>query len=326
VSRYRETILGVLETTRIVSGDAYDWCHGRYERPDVEGGTAEGWLTEALTNRLYSQFFCSGRPVGSRGSGRPWPRASGFVEELSAANTGTGCWEPGWRIVGAENGTTIVERDGLRLWARADEMAPEGGMAAVRLPKELRRLSAGFYLALGNRALDGRPGRLVRLYWNLRPESAPAFLECVTSLLNDADLAFRVKLLDTPALYARRDAGVLYVNADDRARAAAPVAAIYARHADVLDPGVPAFTKALAPGLAAADDPGGDESFGKHRCRLLAQGMVRAHERGREDASARLEVVAEVFAEAGIRLDRPYLNPGSPDDDAFERALQPTVR
>ncbi len=46
-----------------------------------------------------------------------------------------------------------------------------------------------------------------------------------------------------------------------------------------------------------------------HRCRLLADAIVRAHERGA--GQARLEDVEARFGEEGISLDRPYLNPGS---------------
>ena len=39
---------------------------------------------------------------------------------------------------------------------------------------------------------------------------------------------------------------------------------------------VPAFTKHLAPGLGFAEDPGTiRDSFGTHRCRLLAEGTLR---------------------------------------------------
>jgi hypothetical protein len=53
-------------------------------------------------------------------------------------------------------------------------------------------------------------------------------------------------------------------------------------------------------------DPGGEESFGQHRCRLLADGIIRAYERNARSLDERLAAVAERFAEDGVRLDRPY--------------------
>ena len=67
------------------------------------------------------------------------------------------------------------------------------------------------------------------------------------------------------------------------------------------------MTLPLAPGLAFAEDPGGGESFGAHRCLLLAEAAVTAAERGLGAPEDRLEVVRERFAEAGTTLDAPYL-------------------
>ena len=67
------------------------------------------------------------------------------------------------------------------------------------------------------------------------------------------------------------------------------------------------MTLPLAPGVAFAEDPGGGESFGEHRCLLLAEAVVTAAERGLGGAEDRLEVVRERFAEAGTTLDAPYL-------------------
>jgi hypothetical protein len=80
-----------------------------------------------------------------------------------------------------------------------------------------------------------------------------------------------------------------------------------------LRPLTPALTKTLAPGLGLAEDPGGQESFGTHRCLALAEGMVRAYERSASTPEARLEAVAESFDDAGLRLEAPFLNPGSSD-------------
>jgi hypothetical protein len=54
-------------------------------------------------------------------------------------------------------------------------------------------------------------------------------------------------------------------------------------------------------------------SFGSSRCRLLAEGVVAAYERGATALPARLEAVARCFSERGLDLDRPYLAPGSSD-------------
>jgi lantibiotic modifying enzyme len=76
---------------------------------------------------------------------------------------------------------------------------------------------------------------------------------------------------------------------------------------------VPAFTKRIARGVAIAEDPAPGASFGAERCLLVAEGLVEAYERGERDVTGRLRCVAEMFTEAAISLDAPYLNPGSGD-------------
>ncbi len=74
---------------------------------------------------------------------------------------------------------------------------------------------------------------------------------------------------------------------------------------------IPAFTKLLAPGLGLAEDRGREESFGTHRCHLLAEGIIESHQRRIRRFEERMSVVERRFCEAGIDLDSPYLEPGS---------------
>jgi hypothetical protein len=73
------------------------------------------------------------------------------------------------------------------------------------------------------------------------------------------------------------------------------------------------FTKVLAPGVGLAEDPGRNESFGQHRCGILADGMIRAYERGAKSIGERLDIVTECYVSSGIQLNEPYLNPSSTD-------------
>jgi hypothetical protein len=79
--------------------------------------------------------------------------------------------------------------------------------------------------------------------------------------------------------------------------------------ADHLPARVPAFTLELAPGVGAAEADDSGESFGVRRCALLADGIVRAHERRITGAGARIDAVAARFAEDGVQIDAPYLEP-----------------
>ena len=78
------------------------------------------------------------------------------------------------------------------------------------------------------------------------------------------------------------------------------------------------FTKRLAPGLALAEEPAGPaDSFGTHRCGLLAEAIIRAYEQKTEAIHSRMEVLAACFDEEGLSLHTPFLNAGSVDDYHF---------
>ena len=72
---------------------------------------------------------------------------------------------------------------------------------------------------------------------------------------------------------------------------------------------IPAFTLELAPGVGVAEADGTGESFGIRRCGLLAEAIVLAHEQRITDAGARVDAVAARFAEDGLQIDAPYLEP-----------------
>ena len=68
---------------------------------------------------------------------------------------------------------------------------------------------------------------------------------------------------------------------------------------------------AQAPALA--EDPDRGESFGQHRCRLLAEGLLQGHERRAGSPDEGVQIVSECFACEGLSLDAPYLNAHSQD-------------
>jgi hypothetical protein len=127
-------------------------------------------------------------------------------------------------------------------------------------------------------------------------------------------IRFRLKVLRDPALYRRCDAAVVYVLKRDYKAVAAHLATVHREVAPTLKHAVPALTKWLAPGLGLAEDVGHAESFGEHRCRLLAHALIRADELGRTSLEQRLQTVVECFAQENISLDAPFLSPGSTDE------------
>jgi hypothetical protein len=285
--------------------------------------TAERYLTQVLQSQLYRDFYCQGGATsdGTRSPRRRVAATAPFVEALSAANTGHGYWEDGWEVRAVQGAEALLCRGGVELRAKPGEyrlpvrvpLAPGVGVS-LRLPKERLNLSPGFYVAMGDTA-DPTPlsHPLVRLYWHLAPAGAVPFVSLVTSALNRAGVPFTLKVLSDSDRFDRRDAGVVYVGRSWLPVVTPLLAEVYDTLAPFVRPGVPALTKVLVPGLALAEDPGNGASFGMHRCRLLAEAMVRARALGERSAAGRLRIAAERFSEEGLDLARPYLGAGSSD-------------
>ena len=89
-----------------------------------------------------------------------------------------------------------------------------------------------------------------------------------------------------------------------------------------LRPSVPMFTKPVARGLGAAEDPPAPFSFGGHRCKLAARALWRSF-RGEHDRAAQQATLAAVYAEEGLDPRYPYLAAGSIDE--FDLEIKPAA-
>lgn len=329
MSDYRGQLEAVCRGAVVRSATTYSWFGEPSPRllPTVQrelsATTARGYLLDQLRARLYRDFYCPGAPAPAREHAARAPAIGSptFVARLSEANAGVGRWEDGWEVRAVGDAHVVVRRGETELWARAGQYEAfseatitPGESVRLRLSKEYVGLAPGYYIADGDRdpPSDGSPA-LVRLYWNLTADGAVRFVRAATAMLNRDGFAFRLKVLNDPAAYGRSDAGVLYLRTSDYAALAGPLRRIYAEVADDINPATPALTRPLAAGLGLAEDPGPGDSFGLHRCRLVADGLIRAYERGWRSPTGRLSAVEERFGEAGISLAAPYLNPGSAD-------------
>ena len=82
-----------------------------------------------------------------------------------------------------------------------------------------------------------------------------------------------------------------------------------------LGPATPLFARRLRAGVGQAEDPAGGESFGQHRCRIVAEGLWNAYVEQASTREARLACVVAQFERHGLSLRRPHLNAGSTLED-----------
>jgi class II lanthipeptide synthase len=323
---YREQLAGALRATIVTSPMSFTWF-GIESRPlpravvaALPPATTRQYLVDSLQGELYRSFYTRGRPVPARPDGGvPSRPDEAFVEALSLANAGAGGWEPGWRVEKAESDVVRVARKGLHVLARAADCRAANGrcdpgtLVSLRRPKELAACSPGYYTALGDADLAVGPDDTeVRVYFNVTAAGAAALIAMSTRMLNDAQLPFRLKVLDDPTGYVRCDAAVLYLKASGFHQARGALSSIASGCALHLRAGAPAFVWPLAPGVSLGEHrPQLGASFGTSHCRLVAEGIVAAHERGQRSLSDRLDAVAHRFAEHGLDIGVPYLTPGS---------------
>jgi hypothetical protein len=323
---YREQLASALRAAAVTSPTSFAWFGTRSRRlpsavvAALPPATTRQYLVDALRGELYRSFYSQGRPLPARPDrGVLASSDQAFVEALSLANSGAGGWEPGWRVETVEREVVRVARDGLHVRVRASDCraagdsCTTGALVSLRRPKELKASSPGFYTALGDADLVlGRDDTELRIYFHVTAPGAVPLTAVCTRVLNEAQIPFSLKVLDHPAGYIRCDAAVLYLEdgAFDHARGS--LSAIAAACAPHLRGDPPAFARPLLPGVSVGEHcPRLGASFGTSRCRLVAEGIVAAHQRGERRLSERLDAVARRFADHGLDVEIPYLAPGS---------------
>lgn len=215
-------------------------------------------------------------------------------------------------VVSSDADHVRVELDGVRVAvpaAEADQVGP-GSRIGVRLPSCRPALSPGYWVADGTRALPARVP-IVRLYVHLQTASAVlAAWRAALAFLEARDTPYRAKATSVPALLPRRDALVVYVCEAD-ITAATDLGQQIGHVADVGE-SVSVFTEQLAEGVAIAWEPSDPRpamrglSFGEHRARATADGLMRQAGSANEQTVAR--AVRDALEEAGIDASRPSRN------------------
>jgi HopA1 effector protein family len=289
-------------------------------------------LMNELVMQLYQHCFAN------RFTGRPAPddppRAASdpqWVESLAQANRSRERWEDGWQILHAlPNGHVVAKRGNTSRTLAPGEFInltgsgmalSQGTVVRIYIPRESRTVQPGYYFVFGETLPDSSDElSVVRFYWNVSAPGAPELVRRISGDLNRWEVPFRFKTPSHPGMFARTDTAVLYTPRRYAQFTRELASEIHSSIQPLLRDDVPLFTLRLAPGLAFAEDPGTQESFGMCRSRILAQGIWQAHVQGARGREERLKVVERQFQSQGISLSRPWLNPGSADEFQFEAA------
>jgi hypothetical protein len=297
--------------------------------PNTGGLMASPWesteadpLVRAIQATLYDR--CYTHRLGRRGSAPTQAVApdAEFACRLAGANVSHEHWDKGWVIQQLGPSGQVLVRKGERervampgafISERLIGITPQiGASVSIHAPRETFDVQPGYYFAFGE-TLDELADQLslVRFYFHCDADGAMLLTAGLTSALNRFQVPFQLKVPVARTLYGRTDAAVLYIGARYFTVTAMIVA--QARETVPLESDVPLFTKRLWPGISIAVEPGSGESFGMHRCRLAAEGIVDAWRHGNQDVPARFAASAARFDATGLDLTRPWLGPGGVD-------------
>jgi hypothetical protein len=281
----------------------------------------------ALADALYADWYLGGGPADGASEApplAPGPLDLDLTDLLREAHADARRWEAGWAVDGisSQGRVAVVRGARRRILARIDVLPdtrpclpprPGDTVRVVARRDALDEASAFWFAYGGEWDESDLPPSLVRVYWNVPRRSAPALVAGLTAGLEAAGAPYSVKVAVGDRDLGRPDRAVLYLTRDVFPAATPAIRATHVALAGALHPRVPRLTRRLAPGLALADDPGTGESFGQHRCRLVAEG-IRSDGAGREDSEDRVAAVVAHLAAAGLDPSRPHLRPGSEED------------
>jgi hypothetical protein len=293
----------------------------------VHEARGRGNLEGAVTRIVYEGFYLR-RALADAGDNvllRPVDEAHpAFGLLLEQANTGRGWVAPGWTVVGrlSEGRLRITDGD-IYLVIDAKDCAPTAPVPAVgdavdvRFPNAMTNASPGYYLAIGD---EGAPRPDVtptcRVYVHALPASAALLLRRLTRFLNARRHRGVVKVLHHPGAYDRPDALVLWLERDVFLSAADHVRGLIDEHGAPRGASSPTFAKPWFSGVAIADEPAPGRralSFGEHRSRVVARGLVAANASGASSPSARLAAIHEALEREHLEAARLWMNDGARD-------------
>jgi hypothetical protein len=268
--------------------------------------TADEPTLEQLAADLYGSWYAA--PVANDERETDLPDSQ--VALLRAAHAGNDRWEGDWTAVGlGPSGQIIATHNGeRRLLDRSEYVRKDhrGIVAAVGTqvltPSRRDHSDEGWwYTHSPHWRLDAPAGPLVRVYWNVSARDVAVLVRELTARLIDYPAPWMLKCAADRASYKRADATVLFLTGEHLERARHIVDESRSALTPILRPGTPPLTLAIGSGVAVCDDPGTGDSFGEHRCRLIAAGTLRT---APEDPRS---AIADEFRRAGIPPERPYI-------------------
>ena len=273
-------------------------------------------LIQALTNTIYSRFYCGITPENVTNKIPSKSERAAFMEILSKANTSKDGLDYNWTIYNVEaSGNAFVKKNDALRWLQpngyyfADPNQKKPALnTKVNLIKtrEKKDIQPVFYHVFSNEMFPQEVA-LGRIYWNVTPEGAPVLIKEITTALNEYKIPFQFKCLNHPELYVRTDSAVLYLDKKHVQIVSILLKSIIENLKPYLVDRIPLFTKKLFKGVGYAEDPGKGQSFGMSRSIAIAEAIFESFQKKRTKKE-KLAAVISMLSRKGMTMDALHLN------------------
>ncbi len=330
----QQELINIIGGLKIISNDSFSFGGKIFNSnqitfsPPVDN-VDDPPLVLLLKDVFYEQCYCrnfSGQYYQSAVDAGNNVQA--FQVALSQANETLERWDNDWIIEQiVPGGQYLAKKNGKYKLVLPGEfinldysvaLPREGTRISIHCLKESLNFQPAFYFVFSNEInIEQNLVTLVRFYFNIKNTGAAKLIQLLTRQLNKYKIPFSFKCLINPALFTRSDAAVLYVNKPYYHIAAQVLYNIYPMVQSEMNSQVPLFTKKLSDGLSIAEDPGNGDSFGMHRCRLLARGIYNSYSNNDTSAENIMQSIEQSFNANGISLNTSYMNSVQPDDYLF---------
>ncbi len=252
-----------------------------------------------------------------------------YRDALAVANQSRDGWHAGWQIRELRGSGAAEITDGRRTYdAVSTDYAPmfgadlgphRGQPVLLRWRRGSTTMQAGTYYVFGETIPASNHSEIRRIYCNMSPHVTIGMVKQLTGDLNTARVPFTLKTMLEPADRDRADATVLYVRADSFDVVIDCIRALPSWLRARLTPAVPLFTHEVIPGIGWASEPSTGESFGMHRCRLVAEALIAS---AGGTLCGLIERAHQTFRHAGVDPREPHLDaPSAVPGDAILRVV-----
>ena len=307
----RQALLRLLQTLRF----APDEIRGLTQLLDQDDGEKGRALKlDRLSHWLYATWYSGFGPPEA--APRSFPGRENLVPALRSSARASTRWETGWVAIRvAPGGACLAGRGNHTRELRPGEYAnlsrkglpttPGDALAVTELVQWTDQ-ATGFWCA---RSWCREPrGPLVRVYFSVGGDQVGFVIRAVTGMMDELKLPYSLKCPSLVAAYSRVDSLLVYLEADSWKRAVSAVKVVAKQTISHLRNTTPPLTKRIAHGVAFAEDPGTNQSFGESRCAALAPAALTLLCDARIANSGGLVTLMESLRAAGIDPARPWLN------------------